>query len=139
MNVLTETNKHGHLQVEKMELRIKKRMSACLDWLVDDDKPVKAEIITINNIRDWEINYDKIGTSSVTVTFIGVLPSILELTQTTVTSISVYGKLWVFDAGSKNNLLWNIPCNLKVEDLEVTGNDDSTANETYLNLTGDIW
>lgn len=141
MNILSETNKQGHLQVEKIVLTTSKMLpSICVDMI--DDESIKRFTnkggLSINNIKDWNVDYDRTSTSSVSITFDGIIPEILSLTRNKVTYITIYGMLWSFKDNKKVSLLWNIPCDLKVEDLEVSGSAD-TPNEIYLNLTGDIW
>lgn len=141
MNILTEADKQGHLQVEKIVLTTSKTLSSvCVDMI--DDESIKRftskNSLSINNIKSWDIDYDRTSTSSVSITFDGIVPEVLSLTRNKVTYITVYGSLWSFKDNKKVSLLWNIPCDLKMEDLEVSGDVD-TPNETYLNLIGDIW
>lgn len=120
MKILTEAIKQGHFIIDKIELNM------------------GSDSVTIENIVDYSINYDKTGTSYFSFTIIGIVPELINAKQR-ISYIKLFGNLLEFSTGKKVNAIWNIPCDMKMEDMDVDGNTDDVHLNMYVNLSGDMW
>lgn len=119
MNILTEATEQGHFILDKIELN------------------AGNDVITVREVVDYSVNYDKTSTSNFSFTVIGVLPELINAKHR-IDYIKLFGYLLEFSTGKKVNTIWNIPCDMRIEDMDVDGDTDHVCN-TYVNLSGDMW
>ena len=120
MNILTEATQQGHFVMDKIELN------------------AGGDAIAVENIVDYSINYDKTSTSYFSFTAIGILPKLINAKRK-IDHIKLFGHLLEFSTGKRVNTIWNIPCDMRIEDMDVDGNMDTAYGNTYVNLSGDMW
>ncbi len=112
--------------------------------LVDDEE------ITINFIRDeWNIDYCKSLDSNISFSFIGISSKLLQLQRQRkhISYVKIIGECVNMNQyitstdGSLDHkkMIWNVPCDLYIDELNMVKNDNGTALITEVCLRGDIW
>ena len=101
------------------------------------------EDIVLNFVHDdWTIEYNEGGgNSSFACYFYGIVPELLEMighTSRQITYMKLFGKAYNAISGNKVNVIWNVPCEMKVDQLEISKDEDQWT-VTYLRLVGEIW
>ena len=120
------------------------------------DPVIDKVVLTVNNSRDpvileyiqndWFFECDKeYGDSCFSCYFLGISPQLIDIAGSRANKISqikLVGHLSKYDSSSENrvreNFVWNIPCDMYVDDLEVSKDFDELAT-SWISLAGDVW
>lgn len=130
MNIMPE------LDCEQVNLIIDK---VVLSFGVNADDVVALQYLQ----RDWDINYEKIGTSSLHLSFYGTSQKLIDMLKKRKHAeyIKLVGRAeWIDDKPGKvaQSFVWNIPCDMYIEELATSGIMDEIST-TELYLEGEMW
>lgn len=102
------------------------------------------DVVTLQYLqRDWDINYEKIGTSSLRLSFYGTSQKLIDMLKERKHAkyIKLVGRAeWIDDKPGKvaQSFVWNIPCDMYIEELTTSGIMDEIST-TELYLEGEMW
>lgn len=102
------------------------------------------ENIILEYIRDWDIDYDKTGTSRININFCGVSQKLLNMQRykTRITYVKLVGRAMHLDNESlktgsvTGSFILNIPCDMCIEELRLCTDDGFSI--TDITFSGDM-
>ena len=121
MNIIPELESQVNIKAEKIQLLFNGK-----------------ETVFLNYIIDWDVEYDKTGTSAVTAIFVGANRKLLDMQRykARLNFIKIIGSGLNFESGESNNIVLNIPCDMCIDSLSLNNNE---ATNTEVTFTGDMW
>lgn len=102
------------------------------------------DIITLQYLqREWDIDYEKIGTSSFHIYFYGTSQKLIDMLKERkhVKHIKLIGRAeWIDNKPGKvaQSFVWNIPCDMYIDEL-ITSGRTAEVSTTELYLEGEMW
>lgn len=102
------------------------------------------DVVTLQYLqRDWDIDYEKIGTSSFHIYFYGTSQKLIDMLKERkhVKHIKLVGRAeWIDNKPGKvaQSFVWNIPCDMYIDELITSGIMDEIST-TELYLEGEMW
>lgn len=99
------------------------------------------ESLIINYIKDWDISYDKTGTSLISIHFYGASQKLLKIQRdkARINYIKFVGKFDELEEERNENFLLNIPCDMIISDFDISKNGDDELTEMTVVFSGDMW
>lgn len=96
------------------------------------------EIVNLNNVTEWEVIYEKTGTSTVTVLFCGVNQKLLDMQRfkARLNYMKIIGQGISIDDNKDQNMILNIPCDMCINTLNLNFYDSTSTEVTF---SGDMW
>lgn len=100
------------------------------------------DTVVLQYIRNMDMDYEKLGSSSCNFEYIGVSQKIIQMLHERkhVTHIKIIGRAeWIDGKPTKvaQSFVWNIPCDMYIDELQTTGGFED-MNITNLYLVGEM-
>ncbi len=101
----------------------------------------------IEYITDFNIDYNKLSESSISITFHGIHPQLIEMqnSKQRIHYIKFVGrftplKYYQEAKGSiTQSFILNIPCDMQIDNFEISGDIDDVCPESIITFIGDMW
>lgn len=148
MNIFGELkNNVVDIELEKIILLPEKkndRYNQRLGFSEKQEQSVPDNIIINFLHNDWSFECDNsiCNESHFSFYFYGISPQLIALSgskRNKIYYIKLIGKGFNADTGNKESFVWNIPCSMHIDDLQIDKNGLDKGCVTWINLVGEMW